>query len=364
VMRVDVSLPGLVCVTLIIQTVLLIGVTSEDSRSKNIGTGYESHPSDAYQFYSEPVPAENSLHTIYAFHVCPRPGSMLHRSEPVPTTVKFDLTVQATVAEQSQEYYRSIQVTLVNYDDLWKVVNQQKFCCDLRDKRLGKCTYPNQLLLHWEKCTLPFKCALLEETIGFKLATTASGTVEVTKHLQSPGTYVLVVSNCGGFDNATISGSVSIWNPIKFSRFLGCSKYADMPGNVLENLTSTFAEAALSALSDQVSKAKNLQYAHKVVSPGMSQAAALKAAKPQGSRSERFKEKRQLVTPLAPWLITGVAVTCALCCGSIAFGIFCHACLLRKRDGGLRPPLIETEAMDYNELEEYIEHEYHIGAAS
>lgn len=336
---------------------------------------------DRYEFKEVVVPDQRSLTTVHAFHVCTQSTSADAR--PVPAKLELDLRLEAIPSAAGLEGvkdYRSIQVSLMSYDEFWRLVNPQKFCCDRRDQEAGKCEFPDQLLLHRDNCTHPPDCDIVQETVPFRRPSSikewASYVRNTRMTLERSGTYILVLSNCGGVTGLRLSGSVAVRNPIMYSSLLGCSKYADMPGKIVKNLTSTFTEAALSALFKEVESVESSEdtldvdeestpeQTHLLLEPQRlpqhSQAHVMPMANHKiHSRHTAVKIKVAQMKALAPWVVTLVSVLGSLCCSVIALGICCHVlgrkfALWHTGPRELQPRLLQEDAENYSELQEYV----------
>mmetsp|Transcript_74606 Transcript_74606/g.235794 ORF Transcript_74606/g.235794 Transcript_74606/m.235794 type:complete len:488 (+) Transcript_74606:62-1525(+) len=160
-----------------------------------------------FQFNNIPVPASFSLTTHYIFYV----DSGKDALTPFPSlaTVEYQfLSFQKSDSAEPPKDYTSLEVSLIPHDSFWELVSRDHFCAsadNVIDKRAQ------------QSCRLtlvnPTKRNLTAEGVRIQGVPYASGNEAIKSWrytIPKSGKYVLTLTNCGTFSNATISGSVSV----------------------------------------------------------------------------------------------------------------------------------------------------------
>lgn len=159
------------------------------------------------------IPANRSLHTLYAFYMFSYEEAPETGGQPY---VQFENLVVKPKAEGDKALlkgYRSIQLSIMRYSDFWTLISPQAFCCAQANIDAGECHVADQLLVQKppdQRGGLEF----FSKTLGLH------GRQERKHIIRTTGVYILVFSNCGDFTEATVSGRVVAKNA-----------YGYLPGN-------------------------------------------------------------------------------------------------------------------------------------
>jgi len=122
------------------------------------------------------------------------------------------------------EDYRGLQVTVLPFKDLWKLIDSNWFCANVTDVYLGKAR--DTLILREVADLNMTNLHLSVHNIHFKAATTgASPTTDFQIPILQTGTYSILLSNCGSFTAAKVSGSIIVRH-----------SYGYLPGNEYRKL--------------------------------------------------------------------------------------------------------------------------------
>mmetsp|Transcript_35323 Transcript_35323/g.75275 ORF Transcript_35323/g.75275 Transcript_35323/m.75275 type:complete len:519 (+) Transcript_35323:114-1670(+) len=178
--------------------------------------------SQIYNFENSKVPAAKTLHTLYAYYVYSYEESP-ERGTDRPF-VKFSqlLAHPEATSEAAAKFaelagvYEGFQMSIMRYRDFFQLVNPSKFCSnddDVQNLLAGK---KDQLMLHMQPGQSYRDVNVYTQTVPL---------LEVKKHdltqsILESGVYILTLSNCGDFENATLTGDVAVKN-----------SYGFLPGN-------------------------------------------------------------------------------------------------------------------------------------
>lgn len=186
-----------------------------------------------YHLEGVAVPENKSLHTLYAYYV------YTHTDPEVPSPaagsafVKFSGFVSHSTSsvrpDRDLTTYQGLQLSLVKYESFWKLINPTKFCCNAEDVKFKLCKAENQLLIQRPKPSKEGDKKGAEEFFSHTASFHASADhahVDQQFQISETGAYILVFSNCGGFDRAVVSGSIVVKNPYGF---LPGNEYHRMP---------------------------------------------------------------------------------------------------------------------------------------
>eukprot|EP00929_Paragymnodinium_shiwhaense_P027406 TRINITY_DN16094_c0_g1_i4.p1 TRINITY_DN16094_c0_g1~~TRINITY_DN16094_c0_g1_i4.p1 ORF type:complete len:349 (-),score=20.33 TRINITY_DN16094_c0_g1_i4:207-1253(-) len=152
---------------------------------------------ELYRFDDALVPGPLSLDGVYYFYVRPTAGDSFDGAAKI---VMNDLRIQPTADGDLSTLtkYEGVQLSILPHQPFLEQVNSTHFCCTAQDVQSGTCPAK-------ERFMLPPGLAAYVHT----LSTTASSGIAKEKQL-SPGTYILVVTNCGNVEGATISGAIGL----------------------------------------------------------------------------------------------------------------------------------------------------------
>jgi len=171
---------------------------------------------EIYNFEGQQVPGARSLNTIYAFYIYSQKEAP--RSDLGKPFIKFSgLALKPLPSADAAAYksYDGVQVSIMRYEDFWKLIDTNKFCSGAEDVDAGAAQQADQLLLR-----LPPAGRSLED-MGVHVQTVRNSPGEEVRHnMERTGIYTLVFSNCGAQADATVSGAVLVKNA-----------YGYLPGN-------------------------------------------------------------------------------------------------------------------------------------
>lgn len=165
-----------------------------------------------YKMEHQDLPANRSLHTLYAFYV------FSHEEAPErpfgQPFIKFQNLVITPGASMPADY-NGVQLSIMKYSQFWNLISPQKFCCAPEDKDSGSCDEVNQLLVNKPKGST------YEDVHVYSTAVSVSTpSAEKKMSVRVSGVYILVFSNCGDFSAGTVDGSIEVKN-----------SYGYLPGN-------------------------------------------------------------------------------------------------------------------------------------
>mmetsp|Transcript_61164 Transcript_61164/g.145674 ORF Transcript_61164/g.145674 Transcript_61164/m.145674 type:complete len:475 (-) Transcript_61164:204-1628(-) len=155
-----------------------------------------------FSFMNEPIPAKLSLHgwymfTVYTKHDFEVVSGVQGEFVQVPA-VQFELASQALGHFEEAESYKSLEASVIYYPDYMQHVDPESFC-DSSGKAAS--TSVAKESLEWASMSIP-------------VATTGEAVpTKVKVPLNRTGKYMLLLTNCGEFSDAVISGTVLVMNP-------------------------------------------------------------------------------------------------------------------------------------------------------
>eukprot|EP00747_Dinoflagellata_sp_TGD_P030829 gnl/TRDRNA2_/TRDRNA2_134894_c1_seq1.p1 gnl/TRDRNA2_/TRDRNA2_134894_c1~~gnl/TRDRNA2_/TRDRNA2_134894_c1_seq1.p1 ORF type:complete len:532 (+),score=102.35 gnl/TRDRNA2_/TRDRNA2_134894_c1_seq1:53-1597(+) len=180
-----------------------------------------------YQFNQLAVPANRSLHTLYAFYVYSHDDAP-ERPLGFPFVKFHDLAAHSssgTLKDEDMKEYGGIQLSIMRYKNFWELINPKKFCCAQADVASGQCKAKDQLMVRRPPGVSESEVDIYKHTVRFPLQA-GEHPQDVKMNVRKTGVYILVLSNCGSFVDAVISGSVVVKNAYGF---LPGNEYHKMP---------------------------------------------------------------------------------------------------------------------------------------
>lgn len=175
-----------------------------------------------FQLDETKVPARKSLNLIYAFFLSD--GATPNKTKSAPYVQFKGLQVRSESKSQSDESlqnYRGLQLHLIRYEDLWHRLEVQRMCATKEDFSQGLSTAVDHLIIHKDGAQSLSDLSVYGYELRFVNAEPDS-----TQVIRKPGVYFLVLSNCGNFDEATVSGEVIVKNS---HGYLPANEYGKMP---------------------------------------------------------------------------------------------------------------------------------------
>lgn len=166
-----------------------------------------------YRFKDEPVPESKSLIMKTVFFVISQNDAAGNESK-----VSFDVRAKTTSesrADFTLREYGGIQLHVMRYEDFDGFVNAGKMCSTADDVSKQDAEKEDQLMIapsrrHAGKSLDELQVFSYQvQFYGIK----HHGSVALEKTITKTGAYVLVVSNCGNYDKALLTGSVYVKNP-------------------------------------------------------------------------------------------------------------------------------------------------------
>ena len=168
------------------------------------------------------VPERKSLSLIYAFFLSD--GQTPNKTKSAPYVQFKGLVVRSQSSTQSDESlanYRGLQLHLIRYEDLWQRLDVQRMCATKEDFSQGLSSAVDHLIIHKDASQSLSDLSVYGHELRFKDPEPDS--LEV---MRKSGVYFLVLSNCGNFDEATVSGEVIVKNS---HGYLPANEYGKMP---------------------------------------------------------------------------------------------------------------------------------------
>ncbi|CAJ1413687.1 unnamed protein product [Effrenium voratum] len=142
-----------------------------------------------------------------------------------PPYVEFrGLTVTSTDPAKSDESlkgYQGFQIHMIRYEDLWNLVDTSRMCSNTEDVQQGLSKKEDHLILKRSPGQSLESVHVYRHQVSFY-----QKEPDEKQLVQGRGVYFLVLSNCGSFDKATISGEVVVRNS---HGFLPGNEYQKMP---------------------------------------------------------------------------------------------------------------------------------------
>lgn len=175
-----------------------------------------------FQLKDFKVPERKSLSLIYPFFLS-TPGSSPNKTKTQPFVVFRELKATSHSPDQTDAQlanYKGLELHLIRYEDIWSLVDTGRMCATSDDLARGDSDAVDHLILHKEPGQSVKDLNVYGYQVGFDKAKPQKMT------MQKPGVYFLVLSNCGNFDQAVISGQVIVKNS---HGFLPANEYGKMP---------------------------------------------------------------------------------------------------------------------------------------
>jgi len=178
-----------------------------------------------YRFDETAVPESKSLSLLYAFFVFDPANSSTASAKITPPYVQFR---KLTAASSSDDFgddklgnYKGIQVHLIKYEDLWKQVDTSQMCATQSDVSNGLSKEQDHLIIRRNSGQTLEDVNVYRHQLRF-----GSKEPDGKYKMKQGGVYYLVLSNCGTFDEATVSGDVVVKHA---HGFLPSNEYSKMP---------------------------------------------------------------------------------------------------------------------------------------
>lgn len=167
------------------------------------------------------VPERKSLSLIYAFFLS-APGTTPNKTKTLPFVVFKNLKATSKSGSQTDAQlagYAGLQLHLIRYEDMWKLVDTGKMCATAEDVTRGDSDAVDHLIVH----KVPGQSS--NNVYGYQVNIGQESAPQKMTMLQH-GVYFLVFSNCGSFDQAVVSGQVVVKNS---HGYLPANEYGKMP---------------------------------------------------------------------------------------------------------------------------------------
>jgi len=167
------------------------------------------------------VPERKSLSLIYAFFLS-APGTTPNKTKTLPFVVFKNLKATSKSDSQTDAQlagYAGLQLHLIRYEDMWKLVDTGRMCATADDVTRGDSDAVDHLIVH----KVPGQSS--NNVYGYQVSIGQESAPQKMTMLQH-GVYFLVFSNCGNFDQAVVSGQVVVKNS---HGYLPANEYGKMP---------------------------------------------------------------------------------------------------------------------------------------
>ncbi|CAE7442216.1 tmem87a [Symbiodinium pilosum] len=180
-----------------------------------------------YKFEKANAPESKSLSLLYAFFIFDHPNATAAPNGPAQRTpyVQFKgLKLSSTSEDFTNDKlksYQGLQIHLIKYEDLWSQVDTSQMCATSQDVAQGLSKVQDHLIIRRNKDQSFEDVNVYRHQLRF-------GEKEPDEKIivKKGGVYYLVVSNCGSYDQASISGEVIVKND---HGFLPANEYSKMP---------------------------------------------------------------------------------------------------------------------------------------
>jgi len=126
------------------------------------------------------------------------------------------------VLDEKTKAYEGIQLSIMRYRDFWNLIDPHQFCSTEGDVQAGKADKRDQLLVQKQLGQTYRDVNVYAHTVRFS----SSPQKDVKEDVMKTGVYILVYSNCGGYMDATVTGTVIVKNAYGF---LPGNEYHKMP---------------------------------------------------------------------------------------------------------------------------------------
>lgn len=166
-----------------------------------------------------PMPVNKSMSFLYTFYVYSEDDSPGSSSEkPSVNFQAFHPHLQTSQVQMSKDdKYSGAQVGLLQYENLWLLINPAQFCCSKLEVAKGFCHAENTLLVRKPLAEPDKNFGLYVHDLHFD---DGKRNGQGVMNIDRTGMYILWLSNCGDMSNGVLSGSISVKNP-----------YGYLPGN-------------------------------------------------------------------------------------------------------------------------------------
>mmetsp|Transcript_49387 Transcript_49387/g.152314 ORF Transcript_49387/g.152314 Transcript_49387/m.152314 type:complete len:524 (-) Transcript_49387:61-1632(-) len=179
-----------------------------------------------YSFEDVAIPANRSLHTLYAFYVYSQEEAPAgSNNKPFVKFSHFKARFPKGGRDKDIMAYEGLQLSLMRYRDFWDLINPQKFCSTWSDVQAGRSEKPGTLLVQKPLGSTYSSVDVYLHTIRFQTSADAHPRDNKTD-VKSTGVYILVFSNCGDIDEGFVDGTVLVKNSYGF---LPGNEYHKMP---------------------------------------------------------------------------------------------------------------------------------------
>lgn len=157
-----------------------------------------------YKLEDVPIPDAFSLDAQYLFHVYNEQDSPV-KGDQKPTIEFRQLMVKKSGEEAPTQPYKSVEVSLIPYDNFWSLVQPQGFCTtvdDVKEHRAEECCRL--------KLTKPRGKEIWQVGARVEIAPFEAASRTVSFPIASSGKYLLTFTNCGSFSKGVLTGAVVV----------------------------------------------------------------------------------------------------------------------------------------------------------
>lgn len=180
-----------------------------------------------YHLQETAIPPNRSLHMLYTYYVYSHEDAPEKKFGP-PFVKYHELSAHSVEGRTDLDLqdYNGLQLSLMKYDDFFNIIDPDHFCCSGDDVSSGQCAVQDKLRVKLKPGMRLRDGGVYSDMIRF------AGTADRANHkdkqlrVRETGVYILMISNCGDHDSATVSGSVIVRNPFGF---LPGNEYYKMP---------------------------------------------------------------------------------------------------------------------------------------
>jgi hypothetical protein len=142
--------------------------------------------------------------------------------------VKYHSMVAHSTTSQpdtSFKDYVGVQLSLMKYEDFWTLIDPKHFCCGRAEVEKGLCKAVDQLLVKKAPGQRYRDVEVYQQVVRFPDGPSFEPT-DVKLRVRETGVYILMISNCGLKQGASITGNVQVKNAYGF---LPGNEYHKMP---------------------------------------------------------------------------------------------------------------------------------------
>mmetsp|Transcript_35056 Transcript_35056/g.80307 ORF Transcript_35056/g.80307 Transcript_35056/m.80307 type:complete len:473 (-) Transcript_35056:80-1498(-) len=162
-----------------------------------------------YNFEAVRVPMSRTLKILHSFYVYSHDEAPERTGLALPQVAFKNVHAESTnpaIPTSSKTDYHSIQVSLMRYENFWNIIDPKEFCCTKDDDK-ALCPESDGLRVNRSRYASEDAADVYIHRVEF---VEPGLTLDETKVIPKTGVYLLVLSNCGWFQEATISGQVSV----------------------------------------------------------------------------------------------------------------------------------------------------------